>query len=78
MGSVLFISSAVAFVALVVDVIITIKGNIPVNNIINTWTPGSHPANWNNFREKWLRFFGYRQIANLTGFISLLIGTVFG
>jgi hypothetical protein len=76
--SLLFILSAVAFVALIVDTMITIKGNIPVNTVINNWTPGSHPANWSDFREKWLRVFCYRQIANITGFVSLVAGAVFG
>lgn len=74
---VLFISSAVAFIALIIDTMITLKGNIPMNNVINNWTPGSHPANWSDFRERWLTFFRYRQIANITGFISLVAGAVF-
>lgn len=75
--SVLFIASAVSFIALIVDTMITIKGNIPVNNIINSWTVKDHPANWSEFRSMWLTYFRYRQIANITGFISLIAGAVF-
>jgi hypothetical protein len=76
--SVLFIASTISFIALVVDTMITIKGNIPVNNIINSWTAQNHPANWSDFRGMWLRYFRYRQIANITGFVSLVAGAVFG
>lgn len=77
-GSIVFISAAIAFAALSIDTIIAVKGNIPINDVINTWTSESYPANWAEFRTKWLQIFQYRQMANITGFISLLIAAVFG
>ena len=77
-GSILFITSAIAFTALVLDTILALKGNMPINHAISTWSSDSYPANWTEFRAKWLRIFQYRQIANITGFISLLIGAIFG
>jgi len=40
-GSTIFITSAIAFVALVADTLITVKGNLPVNDIINSWSMDS-------------------------------------
>ena len=77
-GSLLFITTAIAFFALVVDTLLTVKGNLPVNDIINTWTLDNYPTNWTEYRTKWLAIFQYRQIANLTGFVSLVTGAVFG
>ena len=77
-GSLLFITSAIAFVALIAEVLLAVKGNIPINNIINTWSSDNYPTNWTDYRTKWLNVFQYRQIANLAGFVSLLIGAVFG
>lgn len=77
-GSLSFITSAIAFVALVVDTLLTVKGSLPINDVINTWTADSYPANWSEYRTKWLTVFQYRQLANITGFLSLLIGGVFG
>lgn len=74
----LFITASVAFVALAIDVILTVKGNLPINVQINAWTTDNYPANWTEYRDNWLAFFRYRQIANITGFTSLLIGSVFG
>ena len=73
-----FITAVIAFAALVADTIVTVKGNLPVNVIINTWAHDNYPANWATYRTKWLQFFQYRQIANITGFVALLIGVVFG
>lgn len=74
----LFIAAAFAFVALVSDTVFTVKGNIPVNDEINSWSAERYPANWSDHRAKWLRFFQYRQIANISGFVVLLVGSVFG
>jgi hypothetical protein len=77
-GSLLFITSAIAFIAIIADSLIAVKGNIPINTIISTWSPDNYPANWSDYRAKWLSIFQYRQIANITGFASLSIGAVFG
>lgn len=76
--SLLFITAAIAFVALIADTLLTVKGSLPINDVINTWSADNYPANWTEYRTKWLNVFQYRQIANITGFVCLLIGTVFG
>ncbi|MBL7815627.1 MAG: hypothetical protein JNL70_11470 [Saprospiraceae bacterium] len=77
-SSLLFITAAIGFIALIVDALLTLKGNLPVNDIINTWTPDHYPTDWADFRAKWFSIFQYRQIVNIIGFVSLLIGAVFG
>ena len=77
-NSLVFISATIALVALVAEILLTLKGNLPINDVINTWSADNVPANWTAFREKWFTIFQYRQIANITGFVSLLIGAVFG
>ncbi len=76
--SLLFATVAFAFVALIIDTILTINGNLPINDVINTWSADNYPANWADYRAKWFDIFQYRQIANIAGFVSLLIGAVFG
>lgn len=77
-SSLLFISTIIALLALVAEIVLTLKGNLPINDVINTWSANNIPASWNSFRERWFTIFQYRQIASITGFISLLIGAVFG
>lgn len=74
----LFITASIAFVALIIDTLLTVKGNLPINDMINTWSPDNYPTNWMEYRTKWLNIFRYRQITNIIGFVSLLIGAVFG
>ncbi|MBL0183852.1 MAG: DUF1772 domain-containing protein [Chitinophagaceae bacterium] len=74
----LFISAAVALLALITDVVLTLKGNMPINKRINTWATEKYPGNWETYRTKWLRTFSFRQAANIIGFTSLLLGAIFG
>jgi hypothetical protein len=74
----LFITATIAYAALLTDTVLTLKGNMPINNLINTWSVNNYPADWTDYRAKWLNIFQYRQIANIIGFVSLLIGAVFG
>jgi hypothetical protein len=76
--SLVFITATIAFVALVAEILLTLKGNLPINDVINTWSADNVPANWTSFRDKWFTIFQYRQIASITGFVSLVIGAVFG
>lgn len=77
-GNVLFMAAAVALVALIADILLTLKGNLPINDIINTWSEGNIPDNWTDYRAKWFAVFQYRQIASIIGFVCLMIGVVFG
>ena len=77
-GSVIFVTAAIALICLVADFVIIIKGNMPLNNVINSWSVSNYPNNWADHRNNWLRIFQYRQIAGITAFVSLLIGAIFG
>lgn len=77
-SSLVFITAAIALVALVAEIILTLKGNLPINDIINVWSADHIPANWSEIRDKWFTIYSYRQIASITGFVSLVIGMVFG
>jgi len=74
----LFISSAVALLALMVVHVLTLKGNLPINKVINGWTKDNYPVDWETYRTKWLHIYSIRQVAAIIGFTSLLLGAVFG
>lgn len=77
-GGLAFITAAVAFLALIAEILLTLKGSLPVNDIINTWSVGHYPDNWWQVRDRWFSIFQYRQWATITGFVSLLVGAVWG
>jgi len=73
----LFGCSTMAFVALVADTWVAVKGNLPINAIINQWTPQNIPADWQLYRRRWLQLFSVRQVLNIIGYTSLLAAAVF-
>jgi hypothetical protein len=77
-SSLIFITSTISLIALIADIFLTLKGSLPINDMINTWSSDNYPKNWSEIRMQWFNIFQYRQIANITGWISLLIGAVFG
>ncbi len=77
-NGILFTSSVIALVALVIDIAIALKGNIPLNRTINTWSANRYPDNWQQVRSKWFSLYHVRQVANIAGFVCLLGGLVFG
>ncbi len=75
---ILFRCSVIALAALVADIMISLKGNVPLNKTINNWTVTNYPANWEQYRSKWFSLYHTRQAINITGFVSLLAGIIFG
>lgn len=76
-SGVLLAGSSIAFAGLLIDIVLIVKGNMPINRFINSWTLETFPVNWVKYRNKWLYWFSWRQVANITGFIALLIAAVF-
>jgi len=76
-ASLMFMTSVIACIALGVDVFVMMKGNLPLNKLIQSWTPENYPDNWQLYRAEWLGHYRQRQIAAIIAFLSLLAGIVF-
>lgn len=74
----LFIMACIALCALITDVVISLKRNTPINKLINQWDPQAYPRHWQLIRRRWFYFYHIRQAVGIFGFISLLVGVVFG
>jgi hypothetical protein len=70
-------TTIVAFLCLVADVALMMRENVPINGVIDRWSPTDPPGDWGVYRDEWFAIFRIRQILLLVGFISLLLGAVF-
>jgi hypothetical protein len=70
-------TSAVALAALLADAVIMLRGSVPINRVIDTWTPTQYPADWESHRSRWMAVFAVRQGLLAIGFVSLVAGAVF-
>ena len=71
-------TTTVALACLFADVVFAIRENQPINAVVDGWSPTAYPADWYDYREKWLTIFRAREVVLLTGYASLLVGAVFG
>jgi hypothetical protein len=67
-------TAALALACLVADAILMTRASVPINSVIDAWTVTEHPDDWQDHRARWFAIFGYRQVALLVGFGSLLLG----
>lgn len=75
-GSIFFVTSCIALVCLIIDVSIAMKGNIPINKLINAYLPGDTSQDWSALRLQWLQLMNIRGVFIVTGFVSQLVGLV--
>jgi hypothetical protein len=61
-----FISLIIAALCFIVCIMITKFGNLPIDNVVMTWTLDTMPANWMELRSDWWSFHIMRTIAELT------------
>lgn len=72
-----FIAALLSLLCLAADVLISLKRNLPINAIINSWTIDHYPEDWQYYRRRWFKFFGWRQLFNITGFFIMLYSIIF-
>lgn len=77
-GIVFIVCSLTTTCMLIIDLYLTLKGNLPINKLINTWEIDHYPDDWELYRAKWLSIYSRRQVVTIIGFISLVIAAVFG
>ena len=72
-----FYLSAAALVLFLVALLVTVVVEVPIVQQIVTWTPSTLPANWQQLRDRWMRFHVIRVIAGVASLISLLVAALF-
>jgi uncharacterized membrane protein len=72
-----FVLSATALVLFIVALLVTILVEVPIIEEIATWTVSTLPADWQQLRDRWLRFHLIRVIAGLASLVLLVVGAIF-
>ncbi|MEO6136307.1 MAG: DUF1772 domain-containing protein [Ginsengibacter sp.] len=66
-----FITLLFAAVFFIACILISAIGNRPIDNEVMTWTKGTMPKDWTNFRDKWWSLHIMRTIAELIALILI-------
>ncbi len=72
-GSSSFVLSLVALVLILADMVIAIRGDVPINREIQSWSVAAHPAHWADLRDQWFAYMRWRQLCSITGLLCLLL-----
>jgi hypothetical protein len=72
MSGLVFICTLVATICIVTDVIIALKGSIPINNKFNLY-PAGNISNWRSLQLLWVKLIVIRGLFSTTAFIALLV-----
>jgi uncharacterized membrane protein len=67
---------AAATISALAVIIVTAGWEVPINNEIVNWTPGSAPADWTSTRDKWLRNHWVRTWIGVLAFGCALVSTL--
>ncbi|MVM31134.1 hypothetical protein GO755_13920 [Spirosoma sp. HMF4905] len=76
-GSFSFLLSTGILVLILIDLTIALKGNIPLNQLIQSWSLTDYPANWATIRDQWLAYMYWREACSITALLCALLGVYF-
>ncbi len=68
--------TGVALVLTVVAMVVAVRGNVPLNCQMDQWSASSLPDHWEEIRDQWLLYHRLRGIAEVAGFVTLLVATL--
>ena len=74
--SLAFWLTAVALLATTVAMVIAVRGNVPINRQMDKWATTTPPADWEQVRDRWLRYHSQRGFAESAGFLAMLVATL--
>jgi uncharacterized membrane protein len=70
--SINFYVGVASFILLIVTLLITVLVEVPIDNMIKTWSAANLPQSWESIRIKWQMFHLYRTLTSIMSFISYL------
>jgi uncharacterized membrane protein len=72
-----FYLSVTAFVLFIVALLITVWVEVPIVQQIVTWTTPALPDNWQQLRDRWMKFHVLRVVAGLASLVLLVVAAIF-
>ena len=72
-----FYLSVTAFVLFIVALLVTVWVEVPIVQQIVTWTTPALPDNWQQLRDRWMKFHVLRVVAGLASLVLLVVAAIF-
>jgi uncharacterized membrane protein len=72
-----FYLNAVAFGLFIIALAVTVFIEVPIVEEIVKWTVATLPENWQELRDRWMRFHVIRVVAGLGSVVLLVVAAIF-
>lgn len=72
-----FLLAVVALVLVIGDMVVTLKGNVPINRTVQSWQADAPPPQWSELRDRWERLHTIRTALIVSGFAFFAASVVF-
>lgn len=69
-------ATVLAFLLLVADLSIALRGNLPINKEINTWQEQAHPMDWTTHRDLWIYYMTWRNWLAIFALVAFLFSLI--
>jgi uncharacterized membrane protein len=66
-----FVLALVTALSMLATIVVTVRGNVPLNIQIEKWSPTDPPSGWEDVLRRWMRFNLIRTAAAVLGFAAL-------
>jgi hypothetical protein len=68
--------AAASAALIVIDIVLTVKLQVPLNRTVQSWTASTIPANWAEIRDRWDAGHNLRLVLALASFICVVAATM--
>ncbi len=72
-----FYLTLAGFACFVFALIVTVRTEVPIVLQIITWNVSAMPSNWQQLRDRWVKFHVFRVVAGVVGLALLVAGAIF-
>ena len=69
-------ASALSLTALVIALLAVVRGDLPINRTMATWSAEEPPENWRAVRTRWERFFALRTGASCLALLATVVAVL--
>lgn len=66
-----------SFVLMIITLMITVMIEVPIDDMIRTWTASAMPEDWEELRAKWQYYHGMRTLTSIGSFVCFVWALIF-
>jgi hypothetical protein len=66
-------AAILAFLLFLADLLLAVRGNVPLNKEIDSWQAHAHPMDWTTHRDLWIKYMTWRNWLSIFALVVFLL-----